>query len=102
MGSAIVTEEARNYLDKVAVLITANKNIKVLISGHTCDIGSDETNLMFSKDRAEAVEYYLILKGVDPMRVSTDAKLDAEPVAPNTNEENRQLNRRVSFLIIRE
>lgn len=102
LGSAIVTEEARNYLDKVAVLITANKNIKVLISGHTCDIGSDETNLMFSKDRAEAVEYYLILKGVDPMRVSTDAKLDAEPVAPNTNEENRQLNRRVSFLIIRE
>lgn len=102
LGSAIVTGESRNYLDLVAELIKANKNIKVLISGHTCDIGTEEVNLRFSKDRAEAVEYYLIEKGVNPARVSTDAKLDAEPLVPNTNEGNRQQNRRVSFSIIRE
>ena len=102
LGSAMVTGDSRNYLNEVAELIKANKNIKVLISGHTCDIGSDNINLRFSMDRADAVKFYLVIKGVDPVRVSTNAKLDAEPVVPNINEENRQLNRRVSFSIIRE
>jgi len=98
----MVTGDSRVYLDEVSELIKNNKNIRVLISGHTCDIGSEEVNLRYSKDRAEAVRYYLIRKGVDPNRISTDAKLDAEPLVPNTNEENRQQNRRVSFSIIRE
>jgi len=102
LGSAMVTGDSRVYLDEVSELIKNNKNIRVLISGHTCDIGSEEVNLRYSKDRAEAVRYYLIRKGVDPNRISTDAKLDAEPLVPNTNEENRQQNRRVSFSIIRE
>jgi type IX secretion system PorP/SprF family membrane protein len=102
LGSAVINTEYRKYLNEVAQLIINNKQIKVLISGHTCDLGTEEANLRFSVDRSEAVKYYLIQQGVDPDRVSTDVKLDAIPVAPNTNEENRKLNRRVSFSIIKE
>jgi len=102
LGSAMLTKESRDYLNDVATLIKNNTNIKVLISGHTCDIGSDEVNKMFSRDRAEAVSYYLISKGVSPTQISTDLKLDAEPIVPNTSEENRKKNRRVSFSIIKE
>ncbi len=102
LNSAMLTPEARNYLDSVAKLIIKNKNIKVLITGYTCDLGSEEVNLRFSTDRAESVKYYLLQKGVPENRISTDAKLDAEPVVPNTNEANRRLNRRVSFSIIKE
>jgi outer membrane protein OmpA-like peptidoglycan-associated protein len=102
LGSASIDAKSREYLNRVAGLIKNNINIKVLITGHTCDLGTEEANLRFSMDRAEAVKYYLIRQGVDPSRVSTDGKLDAEPVVPNINEANRKLNRRVSFSIIRE
>ncbi len=102
LGSAMLNQESRKYLNSVAQLIKNNTNIKVLISGHTCDIGSQKTNLMYSQDRAEAVEYYLVSKGVNQRQISTDLKLDAEPIVPNTSEKNRQQNRRVSFSIIKE
>lgn len=102
LNSAILTPQARQYLDTVANLIIKNKNIKVLITGYTCDLGSEAVNLRFSIDRAGAVEYYLTQKGVPSERISTNAGLDAEPVVPNTSEENRKLNRRVSFSIIKE
>jgi len=102
LNSAMLSSESRQYLDTVANLIIKNKNIKVLITGYTCDLGTEEINRRFSIDRAESVKYYLIQKGVPPERISTDAGLDAEPVVPNTNEANRKLNRRVSFSIIRE
>ncbi|MCF6367045.1 MAG: PorP/SprF family type IX secretion system membrane protein [Bacteroidales bacterium] len=102
LGSAMLSKESREYLNKVAGLIKNNSNIRVLISGHTCDIGSEEVNTIYSRDRAEAVSYYLISKGVSASQISTDLKLDAEPIVPNTSEANRKKNRRVSFSIIKE
>ena len=102
LSSAMLTQASRNYLDSVAKLIIKNTNIKVLITGYTCDLGSEAVNLKFSVDRSESVKYYLIQQGVPPNRVSTNAGLDAEPVVPNTSEANRKLNRRVSFSILRE
>lgn len=102
LGSAMINAEGRRYLDEVAALLKSNENFKLVITGHTCDIGSREVNLRFSEDRSEAVYYYLLRKGVDPKRIFTDAKLDAEPVVPNTSEHNRQMNRRVSFSVVRE
>jgi len=102
LSSAMLSQASRNYLDSVAKLIIKNTNIKVLITGYTCDLGSEAVNLRFSVDRYESVKYYLIQQGVPPNRVSTNAGLDAEPVVPNTSEANRKLNRRVSFSIIRE
>jgi len=102
LGSAVLSNDSKIYLNKVAILIRKNKNIRLLIAGHTCDIGSEETNLRISKQRANAVISYLIKKGVSPNRITSDFKLDAEPIVPNTNEENRSLNRRVSFSVIKE
>lgn len=101
-SSAMINKESRDYLNEVAKLLKANKKVKILITGHTCDLGSDEINQKFSADRAGAVSYYLISKGVKAEQISTDLKLDAEPIVPNTNEENRKLNRRVSFSVITE
>lgn len=102
LGSAMLNEDGRKYLNEVADLIKNNDNIRVLISGHTCDIGTEESNLKVSKERAETVFYYLKRKGVKPNKISLDFKLDAEPIVPNTSEANRKQNRRVSFSIIKE
>ena len=102
LGSAMLNNESRVYLNKVAKLIKSNKNIKLLVSGHTCDIGSAVTNLKISKERANSVIYYLKKRGVSSSKISSDYKLDAEPIVPNTNEKNRSLNRRVSFSVIKE
>lgn len=102
MNSAVLTNNSREYLDSVAVLMEKNTKIKVLITGYTCDLGSKEVNERYSKLRAEAVKYYLESKGVAPERITTDGKADAQPLVPNINEENREQNRRVDFAILRE
>ncbi len=101
-GSSMLNQASREYLDEIAELLINNPNISILIQGHTCDIGSKEVNLKLSAERAETVRYYLELKGVPTELITTDAKADAEPIVPNTNEANRRLNRRVSFSIIRD
>lgn len=101
-GSAMLNDKSRKYLDKVVDLMNKNRSFRIQVSGHTCDIGSDDINMKYSRDRAEAVKYYLTSKGIPGNRISTSLKADAEPVVPNTSEQNREQNRRVSFSIIRE
>jgi len=44
---------------------------KFLIEGHTCDLGKEKRNLTLSWQRAEAVKAWLIVSGVDPLRLVT-------------------------------
>ncbi|HXL55523.1 MAG TPA: OmpA family protein, partial [Chitinophagaceae bacterium] len=55
-------------LNKLLQLMTDNPNIKVQISGHTDNTGSDVHNMQLSLDRAKAVADYLISKGIDAKR----------------------------------
>ena len=70
---------------------------KMLIEGHTCDLGTDEHNLKLSSDRAVAVRDYLMDHGVRDEVLSTRGLGEARPVAPNTDAERAQ-NRRVVFV----
>ncbi|MGL5890980.1 MAG: OmpA family protein, partial [Bacteroidia bacterium] len=66
----------------------------------TDDVGSDEANMKLSDDRAQAVMNYLISKGIQAGRLSAKGFGESKPVAQNTSDENRALNRRVEFMIV--
>ena len=51
-------------------------------------------------ERATACADYLISQGVDKVQLQTKAMGTAEPVAPNTSEENREKNRRVTMVLM--
>lgn len=87
-------------LNQVIDALNRNPKMKILICGHTDDIGSDEYNLKLSKQRAKAVYDYLVKNGIKPERLKTEGYGKTKPLVPNDSDENRRINRRTEFIII--
>ena len=88
-------------LDEIATVLKKNPSIKLQIQGNTDSKGSNAYNLILSKKRALAVKNYLVKKQVDPDRLVIKAFGESKPVADNSTEEGRKLNRRVDFVILK-
>ncbi len=72
------------------------ENTRVIIEGHTDNVGSHAYNQRLSQARADAVRDRLILlHGIDPERISAIGYSFDRPIAPNDTAEGRALNRRV-------
>jgi len=100
-GRARLTETSRGELGQISRFLKANDTLHVEIAGHTDSIGTRESNLQLSRDRAEAVRAFLVEAGVEPARIKAKGYGERKPVADNSSEEGRQKNRRVVFTIIR-
>lgn len=99
-NSATIKSESHSLLDEVFDILAANADIEKLdIIGHTSSEGSDSVNLKLSKERAASVKDYLIGKGIDAARLSSQGKGEKEPIADNETDEGKEQNRRVEFKI---
>jgi OOP family OmpA-OmpF porin len=76
-----------------------HKEDRLVVTGHTDDIGSDGYNLRLSQRRANAVKKQLIALGIVPDQIETRARGEREPVVSNATEEGRAANRRVEIEI---
>ncbi|MGE3294508.1 MAG: type VI secretion system protein TssL, long form [Geminicoccaceae bacterium] len=78
---------------------------RVLVVGHTDSVpirsARFPSNWELSKARAESVQAVLAQSIGDPARVATDGRADTEPVASNSDEAGRALNRRVELLLLK-
>lgn len=88
-------------LNRVVKLLTENPAIEIEMSAHTDSRGSDEYNFKLSDNRARSVMEYIISKGITPARIKSQGYGETKPVVPNDTDENRQLNRRVEFTILK-
>jgi OmpA-OmpF porin, OOP family len=88
-------------LNRVVKLLDENPSIVIEMSAHTDSYGSDEYNIKLSGNRARSVMEYILSKGIDTSRISSKGYGETKPVAPNDTPENRQLNRRVEFTIVK-
>lgn len=70
---------------------------KVVIQGHTDNIGSEAINVVVSKRRAQAVSNYLLTIGFNSQHVFIDPRGELEPIVPNDTAGNRAKNRRVEI-----
>jgi type IX secretion system PorP/SprF family membrane protein len=89
-------------LNNLANLLIKNKSWNLLLEGHTDNVGNDKLNLEISKNRAEAVQKYLIENGVSIDRLKVKYYGETKPIADNNSIEGRQKNRRVEFKIVFE
>lgn len=96
-GKATIQPRSYNLLDQVVSTIIENPNVRIRVEGHTDDVGSAESNLELSQQRAEAVKDYLVEQGVSPDRLIAKGFGQTRPILPNTSSRNRQYNRRVEF-----
>jgi len=99
-GKATLLEESKYELNKIVRLMREHKDIKIMISGHTDEIGKREDNLKLSDARAKAVFEYLLSQGIEENRLYYTGRGFYEPLADNKTEAGRRKNRRVEFYII--
>ncbi|WP_342084288.1 OmpA family protein [Dyadobacter sp. OTU695] len=99
-GEYILDEKSKVELNKLADFLSKNKTIKIEISGHTDDVGSDSENVALSQRRAQSVQYYLQQSGIATDRILAKGYGETKPMAPNDSDENRQKNRRIEWRIL--
>ena len=74
-------------------------DLKILIEGHTDNVGAAASNLSLSDARAAAVKAALVSEfGIDGGRITTKGLGDTKPAAPNTTPVGRAQNRRVEIV----
>ena len=61
--------QAREALDAKLGVLRANPAVRVRITGHTDDRGSDEYNLALGQRRAAAAKRFLTQREIDPARI---------------------------------
>jgi OOP family OmpA-OmpF porin len=94
---AVLKEEGKVELQKLGQYIKG-KGIKVVdinVIGHTDSKGSEEYNQKLSERRAMAVKDYLVIESVDGSIIDASGEGESNPVADNSTNEGRALNRRV-------
>jgi outer membrane protein len=93
--SAELTAAGRAVLDELAAELQRLTFIRGTIVGHTDGIGSVAYNQALSERRARAVVQYLESKGIERGRLQSSGAGKSQPVADNSTDEGRALNRRV-------
>jgi len=99
-GKFALLQQSTSELDRVINLMNKNPKISIEIDGHTDDVGSDDANKTLSQKRAQAVVDYLIKNSIPKIRLNAKGFGETQPVAPNTSEPNRQMNRRIELKIM--
>ena len=99
VDSALVNEGGRGTLSEVAGVLMDFPKTAVVVQGHTDSTGSEEHNQGLSERRATAVGNYLVTRGVDGGRLTTLGLGEGYPLASNSTEKGRRLNRRVEILL---
>jgi len=96
-GSAVIVEESKLYLDEIATIMKKYPSVKLVVEGHTDNLGSPAGNRQLSEERALACTTYLESNGITSDRMQAIGLGDSRPLVPNTSEESRKRNRRVEF-----
>jgi len=99
-NSYALLPDADTILNTLLTYLRDNPEIRILISGHTDDIGSEEYNLELSTNRAKAVYAWLIKNGIYPERLKFTGFGKSQPLFKETEEKFRTLNRRVEVKML--
>jgi outer membrane protein OmpA-like peptidoglycan-associated protein len=101
-NSAVLSPEAKQQLDELAVKTQGARAFMIEVAGHTDATGSDAKNFRLSRARADAVVQYLAVQHKIPLRrfVTPMGYGKTEAVADNTSPTGRQQNRRVDVKMI--
>jgi len=87
-------------LNSVIIVLQEFDKTIIVSAGHTDSRGSEKYNQDLSERRADSVAQYLLAKGVVEARIESVGFGEGAPIADNSTEEGRSLNRRVELSLI--
>jgi len=104
-GRYAVTPQAKVVLGKVAEVLKAQPDIQFMVEGHTDNVPYKDGVLLDNWDlsvkRATSVVRILQYQyGLDPAKIVAAGRSEYDPVADNTSDQNRRLNRRTRIIIL--
>jgi outer membrane protein OmpA-like peptidoglycan-associated protein len=97
-----IEEESYKNLRYISSVLEAEPTLRLKISAYTDNVGTEEFNLELSQQRALAVVQFLSAQGIDLERLESIGHGNSTPVADNSDETGRALNRRVEFELLFE
>jgi OOP family OmpA-OmpF porin len=97
---SVVKPEGKAALDDLLHKMQGMNTEVMVAVGHADSVGSNAYNDKLSQRRAEAVQAYIVSKGVEASRVYTEGKGETQPVADNKTAEGRARNRRVTIEVV--
>ncbi|MEQ8910200.1 MAG: OmpA family protein [Vicingaceae bacterium] len=92
-----ILPDSYSPLHDLASMMQNMKSLKLLIIGHTDNVGAAEENMILSIERAKAVRSFLVQQNISTERLSMAAKGETAPLNQNNTEAERFENRRVEF-----
>jgi OOP family OmpA-OmpF porin len=101
-GKATIRKESNKVLDDAIKVLKQYAELRIMVSGHTDNVGDPQKNIELSEARANSVKEYLVAKGIDAGRIETRGAGPNEPVADNSTDKGRQENRRIEFKLIQK
>lgn len=104
-GKSTLSKSSYPVFDSLARLMNEYPGMKVEISAHTDDVGTEIDNQKLSERRAASCVAYLAGKGISADRIVAKGYGETIPVAPNKvdgkdNPEGRKLNRRTELKVL--
>ena len=93
-GKADLSAASQTSITEIAKVLKDNGDMDIAIIGHTDNTGSDKINNPLSVNRAKSVEKSLKAQGVSNIK-RVEGQGSTNPVADNSTEAGRKLNRRV-------
>jgi outer membrane protein OmpA-like peptidoglycan-associated protein len=99
-GSYELLPCSKAELNKLANYMKEHADLGIEIGGHTDDVGSDVNNQKLSENRANAVVGYLVAQGVTASNLKAKGYGESSPIANNSTEKGRALNRRIEAKVL--
>ncbi|GAB3899239.1 hypothetical protein GCM10028803_20000 [Larkinella knui] len=95
----IKTAETDEFLQKTKAYLKEHPDQKLVVTGHSDNVGSDALNLLLSKKRAAAVKMQFVNEGIAANQVVVEGKGETQPIASNESEAGRRTNRRAAIVV---
>jgi len=96
-NSGILKTDSYPALDKAAAEMKKDLSVKFVLNGNSSAEGSDAHNMALSIERANSVKLYLVNTGIPGSNLDVKGYGETKPIADNSTEEGRVLNRRVEI-----
>jgi outer membrane protein OmpA-like peptidoglycan-associated protein len=96
-----LTSNAYIMLDQLVKLMNKYPNIGLEVAVHSDNTGTPEASIALSQTRAKLLVGYLINRGISSRRLLATGFGGSKPIASNMLEDERRLNRRVDFILLK-
>lgn len=98
-GSAKLDSKGIDALEKLAKVLQTNKEINVMVEGHTDSDGEEKLNWKLSTERSLSIVYQLIKNKVAPKRITAAGRGEHMPIASNDTAAGKARNRRTDIIL---